>query len=113
METTLCIQNSLSTCVDVDELNQWLTDPHFVQVKKDAEGKDLVLFLGLTGSGKSTCIRYLLGESFQRVRKRGGQMRAEPIVTSTAEETSKKLPKIGVNTYQSYTLHAEIYDDPI
>lgn len=111
MENKVSEQCAASFCVDAIALNKLLQDPRFKQVKIDASEKELVLFLGLTGSGKSTCINYLLGAKLLKGKKSGGKSYVSLELSQTAEYT--KYAEIGDHGHQSHTLHAEIYQDPI
>lgn len=105
-------KDKTSLSVNIEKLDDRLCDPRFIQVKKDAQGKELVLFLGATGAGKSTCINYLLGAKLDKTKNKG---RYCAIVASRQEAlvNSQKLPVIGMDLYSSCTVYSEIFYDSV
>lgn len=103
-------QISFPISVNIENLDKWLSDPRFIQVKQDAQGKELVLFLGTTGAGKSTCINYLLGAKLDKEQ----DIDLTLAVLSDDQNAwlpTKKLPEIGNKFYASCTSYSEIFDD--
>jgi energy-coupling factor transporter ATP-binding protein EcfA2 len=68
-----------------------------------ATGKDLVLVLGNTGSGKSTFINYLAGQTMHEVTK---EEFLEPVI-----ETDNPIMAVGHNSFKSLTDHPQLYSD--
>src|SRR5690606_37810367 len=64
---------------------------------------DVMYFLGVTGSGKSTLINYLLGHHFKFGRKKN--------ITDVLDHT-KPFAKIGTSAANSETLFPTIYEAP-
>lgn len=108
METKKTTLVPAALSIQIDTLSTFLNDPQFTQVIAGAKDKSLVLFLGITGTGKSTCISYLLGAQLDKVRGVGGKKTA---VLSSTQDPNKKFPEIGANPYQSCTLYSEVFND--
>lgn len=68
-------------------------------------GKDIVLFIGNTGSGKSTTITYLLGAELEFFYNRAG----DQVVKVKNESQLEDYPKIGQSLVESETLYARGY----
>ena len=71
---------------------------------KEIKGKDVILFLGNTGAGKSTCINYLLRTPLKYKESKVGDLIVEKIGSSRSD---KKKPKIGQDIAISETLYAQ------
>lgn len=96
--------------VGIDDLSELIRNIKFRQIIADAKNKELVLFIGITGSGKSTCISYLLGAGLEKKRMLGGRKCA---VLSPEQSSDKRFPKIGAENYKSCTLYSEVFDDDL
>lgn len=57
--------------IDMEAFGALLDHRYLTQIIQDAKDKDLVVFLGLTASGKSTCINYLLDAKLRPVKTKG------------------------------------------
>lgn len=97
--------------VNIEKFDDRLHDPRFIQVKQDAQGKELVLFLGATGAGKSTCINYLLGAKIDRDIDGGGETIAKLDITQDEPVIDKRFAKISPGNRQPCTLYSEIFYD--
>lgn len=76
---------------------------------KEVEGKNLILFLGMTGSGKSTAINFLLGRDLKEITNQWGQSVWE------VENQEGDFPKIGHSISTSETIYTKGYqvnEDP-
>lgn len=74
--------------------------------------KDLVLFMGNTGAGKSTSINYLLGTKLRRSCNQVGEEVVRVVMSEEAEqelpvEAAQELPVIGQSIGMSETLYAQ------
>lgn len=98
--------------VNIANLAELLKDPLFSQVRKDAQGKEIVLFLGVTGAGKSTCISYLMGAKLVRGTAIGGDTIAK-LDENLEKVTADQFPEIGLANFRSCTLYTRIFKDPI
>lgn len=88
-------------------LNKELLDlikPGIAEAKK-AAGKDLVVFLGTTGTGKSTVVNYLAGREMERKL-----LHEDDINDVICVKGNKEIAKIGHKGAISETLYATIYD---
>lgn len=97
--------------VNIEKLDDRLHDPRFIQVKQDAQGKELVLFLGATGAGKSTCINYLLGAKIDRDIDGSGATIAKLGITQDEPIIDKRFANISPGNRQPCTLYSEIFYD--
>jgi energy-coupling factor transporter ATP-binding protein EcfA2 len=96
--------------VDIEKLGELLNHADFNKVKKDAKEKELVLVLGVTGAGKSTCISYFMGAKLVS----GKDIALGKIAILDENQACLSLfPKIGLEMHRSCTLYAEIFDDPV
>jgi energy-coupling factor transporter ATP-binding protein EcfA2 len=91
--------------IDLDELNDLLAK-NFDKVIK-AENREIILFIGLTGSGKSTTINYLLGRSLKNEMAPNG----ETYIVPTQVDNSGNFPTIGT-TAKAETLFPAVYQAP-
>jgi len=90
------------TGINLDELNDLLVKNFDKAIK--AENRELILFIGLTGSGKSTTINYLLGRSLKNEITSTGETHIVP----TQPDNSGNFPTIGT-TAKAETLFPAVY----
>ena len=74
------------------------------------DGKDIILFMGNTGSGKSTAVGYFLGletdSFFNRVGDKVIQFKSDP-----TKQADQSQPKIGQSLGNSETLYTQGWDE--
>jgi len=73
----------------------------------DAKDNNLILVMGITGSGKSTTINYLLGHKI--VERRG--IGYDVDIGNIIGEHSSQVAEIGNDNYKSATLYAQCYSN--
>lgn len=101
----------VDTELKIKNIENFLQDSRLTKVIDAAKDNDLVLFIGLTGVGKSTCISYLLGAKIDvEEDKYGGKIAA---LSKNQEEKNvdKKFPEIGTLIHRSCTRFGEVFFD--
>ncbi len=92
----------LSNCLDMGE-----------ERSEEARGKDLVMFIGNTGSGKSTAINYLTGCDLERISKKKAGLEGTGKIVRVKEGSSKpELMRIG-HSNVSETFLPDIKSDEV
>lgn len=79
--------------------------PQIWEPIKRGVGKELCLFLGTSGAGKSTTVNYLMGVSFEAIEGSRGKFRI------ASNQHFQKIAKMADNNFESFTTWPECFEE--